>query len=161
SGPYYSPDGRQIVFSRETDKCGHIWIMSSDGTAARQLTFGPDYDSNPIFTPDGGHIWFQRTPLGTSIGHYREFTMTSTGGNVRPLDAADPELGQNASFSPNSDWVYFTKTDYSSSTPYQVWHMHANGSEKQFVVNGDQPNVSPDGSEVAFVAGNHHNELWT
>ena len=38
--------------------------MNADGTSPTQLTFGSDYDANPVFTPDGKQIWFNRTPLG-------------------------------------------------------------------------------------------------
>jgi Tol biopolymer transport system component len=110
SGPYYSPNGRQIAFSRETDKCGHIWVISTDGTQEKQLTSGPDYDSNPLFTPDGSHM------------------------------------------------VYYSNSDFSAPNRSQIWRIHADGSGKQFVVNGEHPGCSPNDKEIAYVVDNR--ELW-
>lgn len=75
----YSPDGQWIVFSsmrdaynrplsekeeklKETDLSyfGEIYIMRSDGSEERRLTFVPGYDGGPFFAPDGEHIVWRR-----------------------------------------------------------------------------------------------------
>jgi Tol biopolymer transport system component len=72
----YSPDGSKVVFcsirdayGREdfTDKekvklkydlsyFGEIYIMNSDGSGQKRLTFLPGYDGGPFFSPDGKRI---------------------------------------------------------------------------------------------------------
>src|SRR5215471_1708036 len=47
-------DGRSIVFNL----VGHLFRLPVTGGAATQLTFGPYYDSDPVFSPDGSRIAF-------------------------------------------------------------------------------------------------------
>lgn len=49
-----SPDGSKIAFAYK----GNIYIVSVDGGRAYQLTTNPEYDSDPIWTPDGKSIIF-------------------------------------------------------------------------------------------------------
>jgi imidazolonepropionase-like amidohydrolase/Tol biopolymer transport system component len=49
-----SPDGRELVFSL----LGHLFRLPVEGGAAEQLTFGPSYDSEPAFAPDGRRLAF-------------------------------------------------------------------------------------------------------
>src|SRR5262245_42766491 len=49
-----APDGRSIVFNL----VGHLFRLPVTGGSATQLTFGPYYDSDPVFSPDGSRIAF-------------------------------------------------------------------------------------------------------
>ena len=49
-----SPDGRQLIFSL----LGHLFRLPIEGGAAEQLTFGPCYDNDPAFSPDGRRVAF-------------------------------------------------------------------------------------------------------
>ena len=35
-----------------------IWALAQDGKTVRQLTFGKNHDSNPVFSPDGKTLMF-------------------------------------------------------------------------------------------------------
>jgi dipeptidyl aminopeptidase/acylaminoacyl peptidase len=62
--PQISPDGRRIVFDLHTSdptansEEDHLWIINSDGTGARQLTYGSSGEWNPRWSPDGKAIFF-------------------------------------------------------------------------------------------------------
>lgn len=63
SGPSsvaFAPDGRSVVYSMG----GSLWLQAIDGLAsdntADELTFGPGYDYQPDFSPDGRSIVFAR-----------------------------------------------------------------------------------------------------
>jgi imidazolonepropionase-like amidohydrolase/Tol biopolymer transport system component len=49
-----SPDGRTLVFTM----LGHLFRLSAEGGTAEQLTFGPWYDKDPLFSPDGLQVAF-------------------------------------------------------------------------------------------------------
>lgn len=49
-----SPDGRWLVFNI----LGHLFRVPVTGGTAEQLTFGPYYDADPVFSPDGGRVAF-------------------------------------------------------------------------------------------------------
>jgi Tol biopolymer transport system component len=63
SGPAWSPDGREIVFSRAKDfnSPRGIWVVDVAGGEPRQLTRTADYfDTFPAWSPDGTRIAFAR-----------------------------------------------------------------------------------------------------
>jgi Tol biopolymer transport system component len=105
--PSFSPDGKRIVFERDTS----IYVANADGSGtATLLTSGspPLDNANPAFSPDGTKIVFASTratlnqsgPGGSQAEGL--FTMSSTNGsNVTPV----PGLAGNASFSNQApDW---------------------------------------------------------
>ena len=49
-----SPDGTKIAFCYK----GDIYTVGTQGGEARQVTSNPAYDSDPVWTPDGTHIYF-------------------------------------------------------------------------------------------------------
>ena len=49
-----SPDGEQIAFTYK----GNIYVVDTDGGHARQITTNPAYDTDPMWSPDGGSIIF-------------------------------------------------------------------------------------------------------
>lgn len=59
SGPSsvaFAPDGQRVVYSMG----GSLWLQALDGDAADELTYGPGYDYQPDFSPDGRSIIFAR-----------------------------------------------------------------------------------------------------
>jgi len=57
----WSSDGSMLVFAgRDPQGNEKIYVMNSDGTGLRQLTFLPGYDDGPLFSPDGTEVLFGR-----------------------------------------------------------------------------------------------------
>jgi dipeptidyl aminopeptidase/acylaminoacyl peptidase len=59
--PVFSPDGRWLAFvsNRARREERHVWIVSSNGGAARRLTNAPaGVESNPQWSPDGRFVYF-------------------------------------------------------------------------------------------------------
>jgi len=55
--PRWSPDGTQIVFMGRTSKSGwHVYLVSSDGTALRELIPGAESGYDPSWSPDGKSV---------------------------------------------------------------------------------------------------------
>ena len=72
-----SPDGEWLIFTI----LGHLFRLPVDGGTAEQLTFGPYYDSDPVFSPDGRRVAFVSDRDGSA-------------GNVFLLDLANGEITQ-------------------------------------------------------------------
>ncbi len=49
-----SPDGEVLIFTM----LGHLFQLPVEGGSAEQLTFGPYYDTDPVFSPDGARVAF-------------------------------------------------------------------------------------------------------
>jgi Tol biopolymer transport system component len=58
SEPTFSPDGKLIAFTRQTDGRSHVFIANADGSNATQVTDGTSDDHTPTFSPDGKSIAF-------------------------------------------------------------------------------------------------------
>jgi Tol biopolymer transport system component len=71
--PRWSPDGRWIIFSSNSDnyaiESANVWVVAADGTGLRQLTFESGGQSQaffPDFGPDSQHFVFLSDNLGRS-----------------------------------------------------------------------------------------------
>ncbi len=54
-------DGSTLAFAaRDPQANNRIYLMNSDGTGLRQLTFLPGFDDGPLFSPDGSEVLFGR-----------------------------------------------------------------------------------------------------
>ena len=90
----FSPDGKRIAF--HSNRSGHeeIWVCSSDGTSAVQVTsLGGPRCGTPRWSPGGDEIVFEANPEG----HWDIFTVPASGGAAqRPHHAViagcHPEL---------------------------------------------------------------------
>ena len=72
-----SPDGEWLIFNM----LGHLFQLPVAGGTAEQLTFGPYYDSEPVFSPDGRRVAFVSDRDGTE-------------GNVFVLELATGQITQ-------------------------------------------------------------------
>jgi TolB protein len=84
SGPSslaFSPDGASLVYSM----AGSLWRQEIGSDRATELTYGPGYDYQPDWSPDGRHIVFARHHdqaielwrLDVSSGKTQQLTSTS------------------------------------------------------------------------------------
>jgi Tol biopolymer transport system component len=64
--PAWSPNGRQLAFDRLDNGNKDVWIMNTDGSGQRQLTFSRKNDDFPQWSPNGRWLAFQ------SAGHGHE-----------------------------------------------------------------------------------------
>lgn len=164
ANPAWSPNGRSFAYTRETGKCGHVWLAPSTGEAGHQITSGSSYDSDPLFLPDGRTIWFTRVARGVSGAEGTVYVTDVTGTGARPLSTENALLGGQAAVTRGSQAIYYLGRegyDFRRDVALdEIWRMEPNGTNPVRVGLGSQPAVSPDGGEVAFVAGDSGTELW-
>jgi len=65
-GPFFTPDGRRIVWRRfdETGLIADVWMMNADGTDQRQITDFGSMSWAPYMHPSGEYIIFASNKLG-------------------------------------------------------------------------------------------------
>ncbi len=81
--PYFYPasvagaPNRRIIFSSNNgDPRGRefdLWAINADGSQLEQITFAPDFDGFPIFSPDGKTLAFSSNRGGKSRGETNVF----------------------------------------------------------------------------------------
>ncbi|HEY9508037.1 MAG TPA: CehA/McbA family metallohydrolase [Gemmatimonadales bacterium] len=167
SGPAWSPDGRELVYSM----AGSLWRQRPEDGTARQLTDGPGYDYQPDWSPDGRRVVY---------ASYRDDAI-----ELRLLDLASGEsvaLVANGAvnieprWSPDGSRVAFT-----SSAHQGLWHVFVvpvgpagpageptrltperdSGLPRYYYHRKDQyfsPTWSPDGRELILLS--NRGRIW-
>ncbi len=138
--PAWSPDGRWIAFSMR----GDIWKVPVAGGTALALTQGPAYHFEPAWSPDGSRIALSMDLDGNlDIG-----IVDAEGGPVERVtthDAVDVE----PEWSKDGQSLFFVSAREGG---FRIFRRDLEAGTDAPVVNGLQPAVSPDGSQLAYVA---------
>ena len=161
-----SPDGQWIVFGRQIDGKMDIWIMRSDGTGEKQLTFTPDWQEGaPYFLPDSKTIIYrawQRSVtkelkrIREETGERRQtpmtiFTMNIDGSNVQPRTFTDD---MNWAPFPAPDGRHFVYVRVSEGSNWDVYLGDLAGGEPRRLTYFPRfdgfPSISPDGKKMLF-----------
>ena len=148
-----SGDGSQVVYTERSGATANLWVVSSKGGGARQLTSGAWLDSSPRWSPDGERLAWISNRGGQSQMWVRSLNSDDaraiTGAGVEPLALA---------WSPDSRSIAFTgrvpAIASASWAPPEIarllWPRPA-GSVRMFVVpaaGGDAERTGAD--EVEF-----------
>lgn len=167
-----SPDGRTIVF----DLLGDLYLVGIDGGEARAITGGLAFDSQPVFSHEGGHILF----VSDRSGAENFWVMDADGSSLRQLsfNTGDRMLVSPA-WSADGSKIYGSvfRADLNN---YELWSFAADGhGDGELIVpvkaSADQPRsawvsalgpaVSPDGRFLyyAYRVGDPDDDIqrWT
>lgn len=155
--PSFSRDGRSIVYTTWNDrKLGTIRTCRSDGANNRAVTVRPGHYINPIFSPDGRTIVFEkrgggllRSPLYShEPGIYR---IATGGGQPERITKS----GSRPQFGSEPDRLYLTRRKSEKDADnMQLFSVDLSGNEERFHYTSKWATdfrVSPRGDAVAFV----------
>jgi Tol biopolymer transport system component len=153
--PDVSPDGSRIAFISNRRGAGYqeLWVMSSDGSSAAQLTVASssnDFsDGFPRWSPDGTKIAYMRS---TSSG-FNIWVINADGSGATALTSDG--LSFHPTWSPDGSKIAYEHMQ-SSSDQTHIWLMSANGTSQHSVVatpgsyNESYPVWSADGSRIYY-----------
>jgi Tol biopolymer transport system component len=152
----WSPDGKQVAFSRQAGQCGYIgprhiaqckywlYIVNAATGRVRRLTRcapRPCYDTMPTWSPDGARI--------AAVRNESLFVMNAIGSVLRRL----PQLGaaQDPTWSPDGSSIAYESHG-------QIYTIRPDGSAIALLTRfsgalkygTESPVWSPDGSQIAF-----------
>jgi DNA-binding winged helix-turn-helix (wHTH) protein/Tol biopolymer transport system component len=135
-----TPDGN-IIYSSEAGSTRDLWIMSTDGTGQRRLTFDEPMESSVVLAPDGSSFVYAIAGKGI-------WRADIDGGNRRQLT----EYGMFPAFSADGRSVFYTLP----RERWTLWRVPIEGGDSIRVTEhaGIQPAVSPDGKWIAYMTGN-------
>ncbi len=157
--PFFSPDGKQVVFSWNGASPDNFDLYIKDLAAGepRRLTTDPTDEGYPAWSPDGHHIAFLRWRLGQPV--VQLCVVPQAGGTGRVLDNSPvPELDPVpiVSWTPDSRFLIDGIPDVSG--PMALFLISVETGERRRLTQpsptsaGDDSAVlSPDGKKVAFV----------
>ena len=132
--PAWSPDGKQLAYSRLDTTGGiSVWIVGVDGSQARQLTLFTEAEGRaqlPAWSGDGRRIAFQAGSLDPAdstkhLGHIWVMDL-GTGALTRLAPHTEAYLDETPSWFPDGKRIAFQSN---RSGRMEVWVMNADGSE--------------------------------
>ena len=146
--PARSPDGTKVAFSSIRDGNLEIYVMDADGGNPVNLTRDDAYDQAPAWSPDGGHIVFERS--GGGGRGPQVFVMNADGSGVERL-THEPQAswGRSPAWSPDGASIVYDGEDGISIMDPAGGGTERLSPEGQFA---GQPSWSPDGAWIAYVA---------
>jgi len=108
--PRFSPDGTQLVFSREVDEAAGdaaLYVVNLDGSGLRKIASGDFYPGDADWSPDGTRIVFEASDpqspfggvwiVGSDGSGLRNVAPTTSGGFADPGRFPDPRLARRGS----------------------------------------------------------------
>jgi serine/threonine protein kinase/Tol biopolymer transport system component len=140
----WTPDGR-IVYTSRASGYLDIWIMNSDGSAQKQLTFGTDANRLWSVSADGRYIVFETNrSIGWSI-----WRMNSDGGGLKEL-VQNIQQNSYPQISLDSQWVFYSSRDQAGRRV--MWRVSIEGGTPQQLTQKDaSPGIlSPDGKLMFY-----------
>jgi len=143
--PIVAPEGDRVAFSSNRSGNLDIWVLSRKTGSLTRLTDDPAQDSDPAFLPDGRLLW-----SSDRSGAFEVWLAAADGSDPHQVsrDGVDAE---NPVATPDGSRIV-----YASANPAHrgIVEVHRDGSGARLVVAGNaiEPEVSPDGAHVAFVA---------
>jgi TolB protein len=156
-----SPDGKWILFGRDTDGKMDLWVMSSDGTGEKQITFTEEWqEGGAQFLPDSNTILtraWKRVDEGQRMMPMQIFTVKRDGSDRRQITS---EAGTNWAPFPAPDGKHFAYVKILNDTPRPNWEIFMmnmeTGKQTRLTYNDSFdgfPAFSPDGKLLTFSSG--------
>jgi Tol biopolymer transport system component len=144
--PTFSPDGTQIAFFRcENGPNGDVWVMSSAGGGARQLTHDFRQGGTPAWSSDGRFVFWSSLRSGSRT----IWRIPAAGGTPEPVTTGSGEDTDLALDAGGRRLLYTT----SQTSENLVVQDPVNGAERVVLQRRGSinfPEASPDGSRFAF-----------
>ena len=166
--PSWSPDGRQIAFTRLDAAGWRIWVMSNTGAGQRPLTppgtpggaAGGGGNVLPRFSPDGTRIAFV-SRVFFPTWNFQVWVMDSDGGGLHQITHLPVDDIAALTWSPDSSHLLFWSTDIVHPTaetgdgttnptgPYHIYEMTSEGGAlHQIAYDPRAPVFTYEGAQV-------------
>lgn len=161
--PYWSPDGKQIVFQRratEFDTEFVLFFMNADGANIRQLT---ENDGSSIgkasFSPDGTALVFDRSFRKNDTLKYGIYVLNIKTGKMKEIAAQ--LMASSCDWSPDGKHILFSEWIPVGGGGGTIWIIRADGHNPrrlipsppvgELLIHRSRPRWSPDGKQIAFI----------
>lgn len=157
SDPALSPDAGEIAFVSG----GDIWTVPASGGEAHLLVSHPNYDSRPLYSPDGRYLAFSSTRSGNGD----IYVLNISSGQLSRL-TYDDATDEISAWSADGKFIYFSTITRDIAGMRDVYRVKLEGGTPMPVSNNRYvseffASPSPDGKTLAISArGVASNQWW-
>lgn len=144
-----APDGERYAFVGRRSGVSDVWILDARTSQMERLTFGPEEDEMPVWSPDAKAVAYTSPQTGTT----RRIVIQTVGSATEPMLVRTwPRHVHVSSWS--SDGGRLTAVVSSDTSGWDVWVIPVDGGEAVAVANSESDEqhacFSPDGRWVAY-----------
>ncbi len=150
-----SPNGKIILFSRQTDGMIDLWTMNPDGSNQKQITFTPDWQEGGAFIMEDNttillRAW-KKSEEGLEKKDMHLFTVNVDGSDMKQISH---KSGTHWAPFPSPDGEHFAYVTVFPPHNYEIMLRNLKTGEEQRLTNNTAfdgfPAFSPDGKSIAF-----------
>ncbi len=145
-----SPDGKQIAVAFPEDNRGDVWVYDLGGDSFRRLTEEGEWNSHPLWTPDGQRIVF----TSKRDGEFHLYQKRADGSSGVEHLTTSQFFQAPASWSPDGDALALFGNP-SGNYDISILLMGDGATPRPFIASAHSewgPQFSPDGRWIAYVA---------
>jgi len=149
-----SPDGSRVALREQTADGFDIWVKTLPDGPRSRLTFDPQHDASPRWSPDGGTIVYVSGSFSDS--HLSSKAADGTGEAEVLLDVE--ESLAEAFWSPNGEWIILrTTTGAGNVFGRDIMAIRPGVDDEPVPLMATEPDeadpaVSPDGRWIAYTS---------
>jgi Tol biopolymer transport system component/predicted Ser/Thr protein kinase len=168
--PSWSPNGYRIAYwgRNASSPAGDIWTLSAAGGEPVAVTSEPALDWNPVWAPDGRHLYFSSN-RGGSMSLWRVAIDERSGktlGRAEPLTTGGGAASQHITVSKDGRRIAYV-SQVETTNLQKVTFDPAAGTTQgavESITRGSrtvaQPDASPDGQLLAFNSAGRQEDIW-
>ena len=149
--PFFSPDGKQVVFESLVAGKYQLFVMNADGSKIRQVTRDDTNHDTPSWSPDGRRFAFSSDRNGHSVIYMMNVDGT---GEERLTDEAKDNI--HPTWTPDGRSILYCSDDDMhppKKNASDILSVDIETKKVTTVISGGTntyPSYSPDGSKIAF-----------
>jgi eukaryotic-like serine/threonine-protein kinase len=158
SFPRLSPEGRRVTVAI-TEQETQVWLYDLSRETLTRLTFEGNFNSVPVWTPDGKRMAFMSNKEGQQNLLWQ---LADGSGGLERLTTGE-SLAAPLSFTPDGQLLAFISVD--PTTGYDIWVLRIRDRKAQpflrTLFNEQSPQFSPDGRWLAYTSNeSSRNEIY-
>ena len=138
AGPVsFSPEGKRIAYARSVSDQGRgaysfdIYTMNVDGSDQRQLTVDPDFDAEPIWSPDGTRILF----ISDRDGDLEIYAINPDGSREEKLSTSNSRHEGAFAFTADGKQVFCVADTLEKFEFLQIYLMNLDGTDRRRITS--------------------------
>lgn len=154
----FSPDGKEVVFTRNTDPMiaistnNDLFVVPVTGGTPKRITQNPANDNQPLYSPDGKYVAYRRMERAGFEADQQELVLyeRTTWNHMNLTRGSVYSVGEVA-WAPDSKSLYFDADDQGSHSIFRIGLKDRKIEPVITTGYNRSLRVTPDGRSIIFI----------